>query len=478
MEDRREFLDEDMEIDLKELLIHIIDKSVGILLAGLVLMLILGGYRLANGISAYKAASPQVGEAYGDDDRSAVELYELHRNTYQRQIDRIRALIVSKERYGEESALMQLDADSFYEASLSYYITTGYQLDPELGLQNPDRTAAVVKSYETAMSGGEFYNYIKKSISMDIAGKYLAELISISTDSVNGLLNVNIVGADSRTVSELLSAVESFVSERGKDIGELVEAHDIRLLSSTGVASQNAAESSDGYISQQSVILSKQLELNKSITDYQNQIIDLQKKLEALNKPEDVIFTMSDVIKSAVKLAFIGLILGIFLSAAYYALGFLFNPTLLDEDTAQRSFGLPVLASVRRYTGDSIRARLNSALSGDCERQESREKALSLAAANLISMLEQSEDKGDILFLGTEEADCEEAAAFIGRELEGVECKSAGDIRKSSEAVSRLRSYKRVVLVEKKGISSLRAVQQQCERLRLLKKELCGIVLM
>lgn len=50
----------------------------------------------------------------------------------------------------EKSALYNMDKNDVYRGSLLYYIDTGYEVDPNLTYQTPDKTNSVLKAYASS----------------------------------------------------------------------------------------------------------------------------------------------------------------------------------------------------------------------------------------------------------------------------------------------------------------------------------------
>lgn len=330
METRQGYTEE-VEIDIKQMLIYCIEGAWRILLAGLLCLLLLGGYKFVKSFSAYRSLQGMVQTKLKSEGTDA-ELYELQRESYLSQIENLKKQLRQRTEYREESPLMRLNADDFYEARLSWFVTTNYQIDPDKTFQNPDRTVSVLKSYQSLLASGEFYRYVHERVSAKIPEKYLQELIESDADEQYGLLRLSIFGGEEKLVTEIMQAAEQFLDERKAPIAEVVAAHE--------------------------------------------------------------------------------------------TCGF--------------------------------------------------------AAENLRSLLEISPEAeaSGILLLGTDEALVKDVYEKINAGWEGEKLGFTGNILYSTAAVERLRDYRRVVLVEEKGKLPFEKLQQECEKLRLLQKEICGIMLL
>ncbi len=482
METRQGYTEE-VEIDIKQMLIYCIEGAWRILLAGLLCLLLLGGYKFVKSFSAYRSLQGMVQTKLKSEGTDAA-LYELQRESYLSQIENLKEQLRQRTEYREESPLMKLNADDFYEARLSWFVTTNYQIDPDKTFQNPDRTASVLKSYQSLLASGEFYRYVHERVSAKIPEKYLQELIESDADEQYGLLRLSIFGGEEKLVTEIMQAAEQFLDERKAPIAEVVAAHEISCLSAEVFRSWDA-DSEDVLPVQASLserkesIRQKQMQVETGIYELQTQIVELRRQYDALQAPEKFV-TLTAVGKSSLKFGLLGFLLGAFLAAGYRALRFLLTNPLVEEGEVMRRLGIVVLGSKRRYPAQGILNRINAALSGDEARQRTEEETCGFAAENLRSLLEISPEAeaSGILLLGTDEALVKDVYEKINAGWEGEKLGFTGNILYSTAAVERLRDYRRVVLVEEKGKLPFEKLQQECEKLRLLQKEICGIMLL
>ncbi len=478
METQNSYKEDVVEIDLKELFIRLIEKAWQIILVAIIVAALLGGFKFVKSYKDYRAFQQEQMQESASDTEDAVKLYETQKTAYEERLEALQNFILRQQQYMSESTLMNIDVDNFYEATLSYYITTNYQIDPELSMQNPDKTQSVINSYRALLTSGEFYQFVGERVSESIAPKYLQELITISNGD-NGILNITIVDSSITRVQEVMEALEQFMEEQQSKVESLVAEHELSLLYASVYNSQNADEMEGANAgSQQAQILQKQLDASNTINNYQNQITDVQKKLDALAEPSEAVTSKKDVLKDGVKFAIIGFVLGGFLSVAYYALIFILSNPVVDEETVTRRLGLVVLGSEKRFNKKGILNRINMILSGDKERQENLEQTCSFAAENIKAMLQSGDSAESILFLGSIASDTQVVVENIKTQMNGVSVSSVGDILTDENAVKDLKDATDLVLVEKKGAVSYERIHKEIRKLQLLKKNIRGIILL
>ena len=494
---------EDAEIDFKQVLAEILASFRKLLLTGLLFALLLGLISL--GLGFLKTRDKELTAELNQQNVERLNAYKVEKSSYQKQIRQLQNMITQKEKYRRESLLMKLDASSFYEGDISFYITTNYKIDPNLSMQDPDRTQSVLAAYVNLLGHEDLYQEIYEKSGRDVRPNYLKELVSVGVDPGSGLLNIMIAGDTPELVNTIGETIIDYLEKNKEEVASQICPHDLTLLQNPGFpvtagsnnehlaannaspgangSSSNPSSASDGSSAEGSSVTSfdvagKQKSYFEQVNGLQTSLSDVQKALLKLQRPKDSGLTPRHLAKNAVKFGILGMILGIFLAAAAILCRFVAEDPLVDEDGSAKRFGLNVLGGRKRFSGRELFSKLMSQLSGDNGRSRGEEAFYRISAENARAILHvKGESSGKLLIVGHEDELLREAERRFKELFPEEGCLAAGNILSDPDAISALSEGERVILLERRGAVSNRGLQREAEKLRALGKEIVGLML-
>lgn len=193
---------QEWEISLKDLFFSVLNQWKKLLVTAVILAVALGGFQ---GYRAWRGANnPETLAQYQEEYETELEAYEQEREALERSIEDLEQIIESQNKYMEESALMQMDYHNIYEASVSLYFTTDYQIMPQMFYQDVDNTKTIVALYKTALESNGIIDAVAQEVGMET--KYLNELVTITKDS-DYVLQISVIHDDKDTATEIMELI-------------------------------------------------------------------------------------------------------------------------------------------------------------------------------------------------------------------------------------------------------------------------------
>lgn len=461
------------EIDLFQVLIHLLEHIRPILICALIGAAILGAAKLVSELRGAEnpGAEGPAAETVEDEEamqkyEEALANYELQMKIYDEQLQTAYDSLTQYEEYRENSILLSMDPMNYYQKEFVWFVNA-----------EEERTGAVLNAY-AGVFGWDYYYYVQERISDRCEALYLSELISTSYNLSTSGLSLTILSPTEKLLQEISDATESYLEEKWPQVMEAMGGYEITLVIERQYITTETFNSG--------TVIQAQKSLDQQILTLRNTILDLRTRISGLNQPEPPVedatkqTTQGFSKNSVIMYALIGLLLGVFLSAGWLMVCFVVSDVVLDEEEIQRRFGVYVLASVRRFNGNGLWRRWLSRLSGDVNRTATPEAAAALACVNLESMMKVAGRRGEnVLLVGDDEGALKETERLIAESKSGAEtskCISVGgNILVDQGAMEQLQDYDNIVLVVRKGSTRNREIGKEVEKLLTLKKNVVGL---
>lgn len=466
-----------MEIDLVQLMLLCVRKLKTIILVAVVFALIMAGYKGMKGIASLKSADVSIEETEGED--SEKERYETAKAAYEDQLKRFGDMIAANNAYKDASILMQLDSNNYFSAGNMYYISTDYQIMPEMTYQDIDYTDDVIQSYILYMMSSECLNYVRSKLTEDVSLRCLKELINVSQSS--HIINVEVIADTSERVNEILEALNEAVMLHKDQIDNKVYKHDISLIDKSKAGNISETEITDEQaIGDAGYVQSKQAEFANQQNDLINKYDAVYTKLNNLTEPKakgaDVGFR--DILKSCVKFGIIGGFAGAFLAALVICIRAVMIDAVNNAQEVTRLFGVTVFGDYKaKKTSNKFSNILYKMSYGDATAD--RTDFLNVLSANIGAYLNAFKDKDikEISFVGRLGADeMKEIAKAVNETKESDVLRFAGDILTDAEAINAI-SDKKYMMVALDRNTPKADLRKQLEKLKGLEKTVIGAVL-
>ena len=164
---------QDWEMSFKDMFFSVLYKWKQILVIAVVIALALGG------MQAFKTRESNIANKASYESKLAS--YERSLAVAQGNYDYANQKVENQKRYLQESTLMQIDAYNAYQARITFYISSDYQIMPEMTYQNEDISKSLVAIYKLCITDDNVIAQVSEELGME--SKNLRELVSVSQPS-------------------------------------------------------------------------------------------------------------------------------------------------------------------------------------------------------------------------------------------------------------------------------------------------------
>lgn len=442
-------------IYLKDLLFSALYQWKKVLLWGVVLAVLLGGFK---GVSAYKSlGSQQVDQAALEQE---MESYKTELENLERKLETVNANVEHQQIYLEESLLMKLDAYDHYEVYLSGYLSTDYQILPGMSHQNPDPANSVLRAYGDGLSNDTSTKLLAEAV--DTKPEYLREFLTVHTNHDARSFSVLVKVPDQAVGDKLQESLKQVVTQLQTEISQTVASHtvSIRECYARPVMDQS--------------LLQRQQEAADKLMEFEDVLVDLEEQKSELQPPVAGTVSATGAVKSAVVFAVLGGALGVMLVVLAAWLKHIFGAKVYSRRALTNRTGIKVFGCVKTQTKmNPVDAWLRvkegrNTLPAD---KQNALMAYSVAAA--------MGNEGTLQLCGGCSAQARSAfAAAMGQVSSNIKVCDTGDLLADVSARQTLNQTDCVLLLEQCGVSTYERVQQQMNVVAEHGKKLLGCVLM
>lgn len=432
-------------------------------------------------LKGIQLSTPEKLESAKTDYNRELTAYMAEGESLQREIENLEEMRAQQEAYNEASILMQINPFREFNASVQLYVSTDYQIVPELTYQNIDLSGRILQSYLTYMKNGEMFQYILEHLTEDIELRYLQEIFSISSDYDSRMVTLHIRNIDEQSCREILGyALEGIYSKRDEILTAIGE-HELNSLN-------------------QSVYETVNLDLDSWQKNNRQYVLDLnvntKEKLDDLTewklspKPEKE-YEKSAIAKDSLKKMILGFVIVGVLVAGWVAFRFILSDKVQSAQDLKGRFGLRLIAQIPLVRKKRILAwidRLFAKVGGVAVHEKDAEQLITLAAQSIKAELTAHADEST----GTADSNQKIKLAFTGSIAEDeirnllsgmkwdekflAEC--VPNILQDPDAVSAVMNADYVILVEKQEESSYSQIERELEELKAWKKEVLGVIVL
>lgn len=447
----------EQEIDLKDLMFAVLYKWKPIIAAALIFAVLLGGYRA---FSTYRSqndeeAIEEAEKAYEEE----VKLFEKNKENCQREISNLTENIKNQQEYLEKSVLMNMSPYDVWEAKTVLFIKTDYVIMPGMDYQNVNYTSTILQTYRAALTNLQFLKSVADTVDMD--ERYLEELITVTVDG--NLLTLQTKSDNKRNVQKMMDALLDGIDLTTPQILNSIGEHTISVVNSS-IGSRVDLDLSDRQKDQQDRLRS----LNDSLESKETELEDME-------EPEKAERPRTAALKSGVKYAVLGGVLGAFMVVFFVCVFFLMSDKLYSPKDLKNRYRLKVLGTlpiIGKKAPNPIDAWL-ARLEGRVD-PKAAETEYGLIAANIKNY---AADLHNILVVGTASDDAiATVTEKLGDLLSGQTLVRGGNMLLETEALGKLAECDGLVLVEQCGLSTNTGVSSEIEKAVDLQKMIVGCV--
>lgn len=435
----------DWEIRFKDLLFSILYQWKKIVVLAVVFALVLGGLQAAQALASFRNS---VDEQETDAERRMLK----------ERVSSFEQMIENQEKYLAESELMLMDTHDAYEAMVSIYISTDYQIIPELVYQDLDNTGAIVAVYEAVLGSNAVINEVADEVGME--GTYLKELLTVSS-TATGMLHITVWHSDMEIANEIITLLVEHMQAAKPRAVEIVDDHSLDVVVKTV-----GKYAGDFIGSRQGTEADRLLDLNE-------ELISWKTKLAALGPEQTEAETSGSVITTGIKWGIVGGVLGAFLTVAVIACMFIFGNTVYSADELHDRYGIKkigcVVNSKRRF--DPI-TRMIRKLEGRII--ENSDSNWDLIGANIDIYCKNA--KSILLTGGTGNDEVVSLAEALQEKMPGIKFVPCGSVLNDANALRNLSECDAVLLVAACNKSVYKTIVLEVERITDAGRQIAGAV--
>lgn len=469
MDDNQELRQE--EINLMDLIFYCLEKWRWIVVFMIILAIAAGAYKYRGTVKENQAAQ-EAARALAEDDDDDVNIVKVDMQSvsfYEQAIAENTAALDRQKEYLDNSTVMDMDSYHVATGTLSYYMEGSEHVD------------SLVAAYSAYVSDGRLAEKLN-DIDDDISVEDLRYLISFK-DNFEAIYEVGAnqairASAPETTVFQitirmpdnsscsayLKSAHEAITAYSAKLQPELGE-HKLTLLAST------QSEMMDSDIKNyQDNTRTAYLTAVRNLQALRTELETLMNTAEIPEEPDETgAVVLADPKASAVKYAFVGLVLGAFIVCFVLMLLYMMGGKLQNTDNFNMEFGMPLLGVVRDSGKKKkifgfidnwvLRLKEGSYASIGFEEQ------IKMAASNVQAAIARKSLDGKlqkIMLAGTmTEKDAAALCRQLSFELQGVSLSPYMQIVYRSAALKELENYDGILFLEKKGASNASMILQE-----------------
>ena len=462
MEPRREY---EQEIDLKDLMFAVLRKWRPIVLLAIVFALLLGGFKILKGLNQLKDEEyvKQNQEEY----EASLEQYESTKTRLEKELGNIDHNIQTQQKYHDESIILNINPYDEYMESATFYISTDYEIMPGMLYQNPNTATSILKGYMSIVQNGDMYNYVIGKLKNKIGIRYLKELVKVEPDYTNNMFDIIVIADTEKRAADVMRYIKGSIEASHEKLTEAIGEHDINIVDESSLVTVDLD------------LEKKQKDFTNTMDQLDTSLKDKTKELEDLEEPANTLLSRRSILKSSIKYAFLGGVLGAFMVVFFICVVFLMSDKLVNEKELKRRYGIMVLGVFRRQEKKRLFSgidRLIDRMEGTAERELEEAQTFEVAAANAGNYIE---DSRNVLLVGTV-SDGAIAAVQDGLSplLSGVALSVGGNLGRDAQAIKKAASCDAVIIVEKRNKSGFGEIEQELDVIRSLGKKVLGCIVL
>ena len=527
---------EEREIDLKDLIFSILYRWKRLLIAGLIGLVLLGGYKFYKGEKARAAAGT---EAVLDDaasenlrkkqreiraaevkitgketeiakcntainnDEAAVTNAENTVDTIKEQIELQKKMITEQESYLNESVLMRIDPYNEPVVRTTYQVVLRGDSDDNAKLYR-DPADEIVSAYALNLDVKEQMDSVADKYRFDV--KYIDELYSVSPNGDSNTITVTSYGLDEDMAFSINEAVCAVIEGRKESVSSRYWYHTL-TRQEEGTFKVLDANLSDTQNNRRTNLLSarstletyeKNLETTLAtiennnadiavqkakIVDFENDIRELEEDIAIMSaelpgleaKLYTVLPSKTNSVKAGVKYGIIGLLAGMFVLAGIYCVLYVLSDAMHTADEIKDCFNIPQLAvfSKKSVKKAGFIDKWIAKLEGK-QKKISDEETLKAVAASVKNLVPAG---SNVVLLGSKAGkSLISFADSLNEYLPSVHFLPVADSDATAESVQELSSADAVVLLEERNVSSMRAINAEIEKTKLFGRKILGYI--
>lgn len=438
--------------NIKDFIIQILRKWRLMLIMGLCFGILLGGVKYCQGLGELKEEKKDTAKAYERRIKNLEKELEFTEKKQQLVEDHIAESILmnSEPRFGRAYS-MSIRLKSKEESAAAV-----------LAVQN---SAQIYADY---INSGRIYELFHDNKEVSKNSVDLSELIYASSNG--NLLTIEGYLVDELNVQEMIDELYKVISENADIAGVTQDYYDFEIV-----------YSGEGEISSflSTALSKKQDEFGTLVDKYRSSVDTKKTRLETLISESGYsVVTKQTVMKDAIKFTIVGIILGIVFGALFGLVLALFSNTLKKKEEIE-ALGITCIANMNTGKKGMFIDRWIDKLEGTKQCSISENQKADYIAESIHTHLQKQSEKKHIVFVSSAASKVEEILLQVEKVLEekSYEVSVCGDVTTNSKAIGQVANSDVVILMEAGDISNIVEIENECQIVRNLEKEILGFVM-
>ncbi len=435
---------EDEEFNLRDAFFYTLRHLKQMLIVGLVCMLLLGGYK---GYKAYGDTKAQ--NELVDTNNLSASGNNVSDETKQRLISDLENKSQQLSSYLEEDELFDMDPYNTFAAKATYFVDSGYRVNPNSTVQDIDYTNTLLDAYVIKLMDKDSLDSIAKKYG--IKGN-LSDYVTVNYG--NQLLYVYVFNEDQDLALNILHNITDSISSIQEELSTNISSHTITFVS------ESTYVDSDWVLNKQNVKITN---IKNTLTS----IDDLNAKLDSLDTTKlESVSPIKSMFSSFIKYGLIGVIVGVILVGVYYFVAFLLKDSVYSSDELKDKTDIRVLGNI---ASDKKCSKYISWIN-------KVEKRVTSTDYNLIATSIETFCNGSSVLVTGDVANKELIEANLKNLIKDKTLIFTGSLDKDTNALKALDKCDDVVLLAKCNETNYKSINDYKERLLDLNKNIVGCV--
>lgn len=457
--------DYEAEIDLKDLFFSILYRWRILVLVAAIGAVVLGGYKGLKGNEVQNVLE----EGYEE----KLIQYKKEKRALERTVENLESSIMEQNEYIAEAPIMQINP-------YNEFVSTAEILIESKAAESRD-IDNVIKSYMYALSNGDYIEKVAEKLGTE--QRYIKELINVDggidsddnvgrgqivlgtkdDETIKGVLQICIVGADRQKTEELLSAVLDEMKLLNDTFNTTIVNHKLTVLR------EATGEQVD------TELLIRQQSVRENVGSLQKSLADFSKSLQEIQPPVDE-HTAGNSEKAMLKYAVLGFLGGGFAAVFFVCVMYVLNDRVVSDKEIINRFRLKSLGVFSKTPKKRAFGFVDNwlhRLAGD-DKSWSDKAVLEMIITNINNYAASK----NVLFITGQASQelIDKVCAQLCSALPEVRFVSERDMIANASARRRMAECEAIVLVEERAISKYSGIKQELEIARNVGVEVVGVI--
>lgn len=445
--------DYEPQINLKDLLFHILYRWRSILVVALIASVLLGGYKF---LSMRKELQSEKSVQQLQQGVKTKEELELNR-----KIEEKKRQVEELDDYLRESIYINLNPQGIWTASCKYLIKADTSLQNILVQESyMDPVDSILPLYVYPLADATEEELLE--VFETNKPEYANELVNVEINTEENTISITAKGITKEFSQKALDYIRKKIESISANT-EKNNPHELISLGSGIVYATYVTSTKDALIGRKTA-------LTTALNQYRTELQNLNEKAE-LYKTEGI------TKKEIVKFALIGFFVGIFLMLCIYAFHYIFRDKLASSDMLANQYSLPIFGEFKKSSSIHNNKGLDRLFS-KWELGKNHTDTDTIYN-NICALINEQQEADSVLLISTLKEDklmpIKEA---LSTRSENKTIEAKGCFLTNSEAIADATKASVVILVEEKNTSSNKDIERMAETLMIGRANVIGAIVL